>query len=84
MEAYATGKVIYDNEREVVVECENAKMVKVGRDDNFTPELPNLLGKEVEIEGEMYFNNGEFVIYAKTVTVQRETTHSPFCDTYTT
>lgn len=83
MEAYVTGKVIYDSKGKTVVECKNAKVVKVSTDDNFTPELPNLLGKEVEMECEMYFNNGEFIIYAKKVTVQRETTHPPFCDTYT-
>jgi len=83
MEAYVTGKVIYDSEGETVVKCKNGKVVKVSTDDNFTPELPNLLGKEVEMECEMYFSDGEFIIYTKTVTVQRKTTHPPFCDSYT-
>lgn len=84
MEAFVDGKVIYDNDGDTVVECKNGKVVKVSTDDNYTPELPNILDKNVEMKCGMYFNDGEFVIYAEEITVQRETSHPPFCDIYTT
>lgn len=86
MEAFVDGIIIWENPEwpEIFVKCENGKVIKLDVNDNFTPAFSGALGKEVEIEGKAYFKNGEVMVYAEQISVQRKTTHPPFCDIYTT
>lgn len=75
MKAFVTGKVlswVSDSEIEIVVKSEKGAYVVVDINDVYAPELPDIIGKEVDIEGDACFDNGEFVVSANTIRVDHD------------
>lgn len=70
MEAYVNGKVVHDEGSYLIVKCLSGRLVNVNCDDIFN--RPKIIGREVEIKGGAYFNNGEIAVYAKEVAVLRK------------
>lgn len=70
MEAFVSGLVIRDENPNLIVKCENGKIVSVDYNDTFC--LPKLTGHKVEVKGNTFFNNGEIMVYATEIAVLKK------------